>query len=89
MDQQDQKWQGGRGLGEEWTVVWEEEGSAGETTASPPLGEASLLTLLLTPKRVPQGLMDGRVEEVAQGDSELLKGITGPRVGGIQVPPVG
>lgn len=60
-----------------------------ETTALPPHGEASLLTLQLTPKRVPLGLMDGRAEEVAQGDSELLKGIMGPRVGGTRVPLVG
>lgn len=59
-----------------------------ETTALPPHGEASLLTLQLTPKRVPQGLMDGRLEEVAQVDSELQKGIMGPRVGDIQVPQV-
>lgn len=60
-----------------------------ETTALPPHGEASLLTLQLTPKRVPQELMDGRVEEVAQEDSELLKEIMEPRVGGIRVPLVG
>lgn len=60
-----------------------------ETTALPPRGEASLLTLQLTPKRVPQGLMDGRAEQVARGDSELLKEIMGPRVGGIRVPLVG
>lgn len=60
-----------------------------ETTALPPHGEASLLTLQLTPKRVPQGLMDGRAEEVAQGDLALLKGIMGPRVGDIRVPLVG
>lgn len=60
-----------------------------ETTASPPHGEASLLTLQLTPKRVPQELMDGRVEQVAQGDSELLKEIMGHLVGGIRVPLLG
>lgn len=61
----------------------------GETTALPPHGEASLLTLQLTPKRVPQELMDGRGEVVAQVDSELLKEIMGPRVGGIRAPLVG
>lgn len=60
-----------------------------ETTALPPHGEASLLSLQLTPKQEPQGLMDGRVEEVAQVDLELLKGIMGHRVGGIRVPLVG
>lgn len=60
-----------------------------ETTTLSPLGEASLLTLQLTPKRVPQGLMVGRVEEVEQGGSELLKEIMGPLVGGFQIPLVG
>lgn len=60
-----------------------------ETTALPPHGEASLLTLQQTPKRVPQGLMVGRVEEVAQVDSGLLKEIMGPRVGGIRAQLVG
>lgn len=59
----------------------------GETTASPPPGEASLLTLQLTPKRVTQGLTGGRGAELV--DSELLKEITGPQVGGIRVPLVG
>lgn len=59
-----------------------------ETTALPPRGEASLLTLQLTPKRVPQGLTDGRGEAAARGVSELLKKITGSRVGGIRVPQV-
>ncbi|KAK5880892.1 hypothetical protein CesoFtcFv8_021753 [Champsocephalus esox] len=75
---------GGGELGEEWTV---EEARVGETMASPPPGEASLLTLQLTPKRVTQGLTDGRGAELV--DSELLKEITGPRVGGIRVPLVG
>lgn len=92
MDQQDQKWRGMMGLGEEWTVVWEEGEATWESTASlpPPLsGEASLLTLLLTPTRVPQGLTVGRAEEVVvEQDSELLKGIMGHRGGGTQVPQV-
>lgn len=33
--------------------------------------------------------MDGRVEEVAQGELVLLKRIMGPRLGGIRVPLVG
>lgn len=66
--------------------MWEEARSVWETTASAPHGEASLLTLQLTRKRVPQELMAGREEEEAL---ELLKEIMGPQVGGTQIPPVG
>lgn len=59
------------------------------TMVLPPHGQASLLTLLLTPKQVPQGLMDGRVEGVALGLSELPKEIMELRVGDIRVLQVG